>query len=103
MKQARGLKVVSDADLPEAPSTRKSVPKTIAAAVQSSERELLVALRAKAAVELDSGVPAHAISQLMKQLRELDKDIRALDARTQDDGEDRPGGQVDDRFDASAI
>lgn len=100
MKPSR-LKVVSDADTP---APKPMTPKTIAAAVQSSERELLVALRAKAAAELDSGVPAHAISQLMRQLRELDKDIRALDARTQDDDEDQQSaGQVSDRFDASAI
>lgn len=100
MKPSR-LKVVSDADAPPNP---KPAPKTIVAAVQASERELLVALRAKAAAELDAGVPAHAISQLMRQLRELDKDIRALDAREAHDGKETASSRpVDNIFDADAI
>jgi hypothetical protein len=59
----------------------------------------LVLLRHKLAVQLDEGVPTHALATLVRQLRDVDKDIRAIDARaalaTEDDdegeGRSRPG------------
>lgn len=70
------LRVVQDADKPAAPR-----PRNLKAAVALSERELLVACRERVASEIDSGPPAHALPRLMSQLRELDKDIRLIDAK----------------------
>lgn len=64
----------------EKPASKKK-PATIKAAVEASERELLVAMRTKIAAEIDTGVPAHTLPKLMQQLREFDQDIRAIDAR----------------------
>lgn len=94
---AAKLKVVTEGAV-----TEKSPPKTINEAVGRSERDLLVALRKKAAAEIDAGVPPHTLAPLMRQLRDLDKEIRALDARA-DDEPAAKGGKVDDSFDASAI
>lgn len=99
MSKPRGLRAVAE---DERPQPKK--PTTIAAAIEASERDLLVTLRAKLAADLDAGVPAHTVPQLMKQLRELDKDIRALDAREADEGGSTASeGHVNDTFDASAI
>lgn len=77
-------------------------PKTIAEAVERDERSLLVALRAKAAGEIDAGIPPAYLATTMRQLREIDKAIRQLDAR--DEQESPKGGRVaDGTFDASAI
>jgi hypothetical protein len=64
------------------------VPTTVRAAADHSERALLVALRTNVAKEIDSGVPAHALAALVRQLRELDHDIRALDARLEEESDD---------------
>lgn len=93
---ARKLAVVTD----ETPAPTR--PKNIKAAVEMGERDLLVAMRTKVASEIDTGVPAHALAPLMRQLRELDKDIRALDARAAEEGEQ--GGPVaDEAFDAASV
>ncbi len=62
---------------------RRRLPRTLKAAVQLDERNLLVALRQKIAVEIDGGVPAHTLAGLVKQLRDLDREIRLLDARAE--------------------
>lgn len=68
--------------VPRRPSQpRRRLPRTIKAAVKLSERELLAALRAKIAAEVDGGVPAHTLAGLIKQLRDLDREIRVLDTQ----------------------
>lgn len=99
---ARKLSVVTEST--PAPESR---PATIKAAVEMTERALLVALRTKIAIDIDGGVPAHALAPLMRQLRELDKEIRAIDARTAD-GHDDPAAQgseadADAPFDAASL
>lgn len=96
-KAKSALRAVADDETAPAPS-----PKTIAEAVERDERTLLVALREKVAAEIDAGVPPAYLAPVMRQLREIDKAIRSLDAVG---GEDSiRGGQVDDQsFDASAI
>ena len=79
---ARKLTVVTD----EAPRPAQKPPANIKEAVERSERDLLVAMRRKVASEIDAGVPAHALAPLMRQMRELDKEIRALDAREDQEG-----------------
>ena len=40
-------------------------------------------MRRKVATVIEAGVPAHALAPLMRQLRDLDKAIRALDAASE--------------------
>jgi hypothetical protein len=58
-------------------------PRKLANAVANgSEREILVILRRQIAVKLDEGtIPLHTMHHLVKQLRDFDKEIRAIDAR----------------------
>lgn len=74
MASRAGLKVVSENTQPP-----PSAPKTVRAAAEVSERALLVALRNKIASDIDKGVPAHALAPLSRQLRDIDREIRALD------------------------
>lgn len=98
----RSFRVVTDADKPPVQKP-KPKPRTIKAAAESSERDLLVTMRTKIAAEIDGGVPPHTLAPLMRQLREVDKEIRALDAREKQEAEDGAHGDVDETFDASAI
>lgn len=99
-----GLRAVAPNEKPE-PKPEPKKPTTIKAAVDMSERDLLVALRAKAAAEIDGSPPAHTLPRLMQQLRDLDKEIRAIDAREQEHEEPaHVSGADDEAFDpASAI
>lgn len=80
-------------------------PATIKAAVEGDERALLVAMRKKIAAEIDGGVPPHTLAPLMRQLRELDKEIRSLDVRDKEESNDHRGSTEDtsEAFDASAV
>jgi hypothetical protein len=60
---------------------RRRLPRTLKAAVKLGERDLLTALRDKLADKLDGGVPAYALGHLVKELRDLDREIRALDSQ----------------------
>lgn len=62
--------------------------KTLKEAAESGERDLLVAMRHRIMSEIDAGPAAHTIAPLMRQLREIDKEIRALDARSQQERND---------------
>lgn len=86
----------------EKPAPKK--PTTIKAAVDMPERTLLVAMREKVAAEIDSGVPAHALAGLLKHLRELDKEIRSIDARAEESEPESHDRNADDEaFDPAAI
>ena len=91
------LRAVKASDVP-AP---KPKPTTLSGAADSSERDLLVMMRDKISAEIDGGVPPHTLAPLMRQLREIDKEIRSLDARAEHDHGST--GTADDSFDASAI
>lgn len=92
------LRAVTDRDVPP----QKPVPTSLKAAAESSERDLLVMMRNKIFTEIENGVPAHTLAPLMRQVREIDKEIRSLDARARQEsaGSDAP---VDNSYDASAI
>ena len=94
-QQSKRLRAVGDDDVPPRPK-----PTTIKAATECSELDLLIAMRDKISTEIDGGVPPHTLAPLMRQLRDLDKEIRSLAAREQDSAEDGSDG---DSFDASAI
>ena len=72
------LKVVKD----DAPPRPKSRPLTVRAAADSGvRRDLLVALRARIAVDIDNpNTPARDLAALSRRLLEIVKDIEALDA-----------------------
>lgn len=89
------LKVVTEGDAPPA------APKTLKDAVDVSERALLVTIRAKIASEIDGGVPPHTLAPLTRQLRDIDREIRALDLREREAGEDDVA--PDEAFDAEAL
>ena len=95
------LRAVKSSDAP-AP---KPKPTTLSAAADSSERDLLVMMRDKISAKIDDDVPPHTLAPLMRQLREIDKEIRSLDARTEDDrGSAASVGSAScDGYDASAI
>ena len=87
------------------PAPRK-VPETITEALGSSSRDVLAAMRLQLARKLDAGeVSSNAIASSYKELRELDRLIRAADAEQQNaSGGGNDGGQRTRRtFDASAI
>jgi hypothetical protein len=79
------------------------VPETLLAAAEASERDLLVKIRAKIAAEIDGGVPPHTLAPLTRQLRDIDKEIRALDARKEQEGGAGAQPTPDEEFDASAL
>ena len=93
------LRAVKDGE----PSSRKPKPSTLKAAADSSERELLVKMRDDISDAVTAGVPAHTLAPLMRQLREIDKEIRAVDIRAAEESSRSDGGNVSSTFDASAI
>lgn len=97
----RNLSVVTNAT--PKPKAKARKPATIKAAAEMSERDLLVTMRTRVATEIDGGVPAHTLAPLMRQLRDLDKEIRALDAR-EDQGAEVDAAEVEDgTFDAASV
>src|SRR5690554_4611188 len=85
------LRVVDENTTPKP----KPVPASIEEALDGSSRDVLAAMRLKLAQKLDAGeVAANAIASSYKELRELDRLIRAADAAEEqeksDDDEDAP-------------
>lgn len=65
------------------PSSRTpKAPRTLRAAIGpgGTERDVLVVLRWKLAALVDSDPPAYQLVNVIRQLREVDAEIRALDA-----------------------
>jgi hypothetical protein len=94
------LTVVTSDHAPEV----KTAPMTIRESLDASEKDFLLALRSKVASEIEAGVPAHALAPLMRQLREFDKEIRALVAREkQEAARSETAAATDGVFDASAV
>lgn len=92
------LRAVTDSDKPPV-----KVPATLNEAAESSERALLVMMRKNISDTIGAGVPAHTLAPLMRQMRELDKEIRNLDARAAQETPASGKEPVDNSFDASAI
>ncbi|GAS92678.1 flagellar protein FliT [Mycolicibacterium brisbanense] len=94
------LRLVTAADKPEP----KKKPDTLSEAAEQGERDLLVMMRDTIANRIDAGPPPHTLAPLMRQLREIDKEIRSLDARAEHEAKSSGANEpVSDKFDASAI
>ena len=87
----------------EAERAPKPKPATLADAADDSERALLVMMRDKISTEIDGAVPPHTLAPLMRQLRDIDKEIRSLDARAEDGRDSATSTNTCDGYDASAI
>lgn len=94
MPRKTALRAVKSGEKPPVPT-----PKTIKEAAELGERALLVAMRAKVAAEIDAGVPAHALAPLMRQLRDVDKEVRLLDSRDEQEAT-RSGPTADEKWTA---
>lgn len=94
-----GLTVV-----PPGAKAPKGDPKNISEALEGTGRDVLAAMRKALARKLDNDeVSSNAIASAYKELRELDRLIRSLDARDESDG-GSGGHEVEDgTFDASAV
>lgn len=80
----------------------KQTPKNISEALAGSSRDVLTAMRKALAKKLDDGeVSSNSIASAYKELRELDRLIRLLEAAEEDDRDN--GAPADEAFDASAI
>jgi len=99
-RAARQLRAVTDAEAKPRPKPR---PKSIRAAADGSERDLLVAMRTKIAAEIDNGVAAAYLAPLSRQLREVDKEIRLLDHRAKQEASEDDGADSDESFDPTSI
>lgn len=91
------LRVAGDGDVP-------AKPLSITDALDVGPREVLVAMRYALAKKLDAGeVSSNAIASAYKELRELDRQIRAIDAAEQEEQRRGSSGGPRRSFNASAI
>lgn len=91
------LRVAGDGDPP-------AKPLSITAALDAGPREVLAAMRFALAQKLDAGdVSSNAIASAYKELRELDRQIRAMDAAEQEEQRRGSSGGPRRSFNASAI
>jgi hypothetical protein len=94
------LRAVAKGERPPAPVKPKTITQ---AASDGTTRELLVAMRDRVALDVESkNTAARDLSSLTKRLMELVHDIEALDARSEQEATKRDDAQ-DEAFDASAI
>lgn len=79
----------------------KRQPATITEALDGSSTDVLVAMRRALAQQLDEGkIASNSIASAYKELRELDRLIRAAE---QSAVSEQPGDDIDDTFDVNAI
>ncbi|QSM03936.1 hypothetical protein PROPHIGD91-2_83 [Mycobacterium phage prophiGD91-2] len=61
-------------------------------------------MRDTISTEIGNGVPPHTLAPLMRQIREIDKEIRALDQRVRQEAEDDAvGSDEDEAWDEKAL
>lgn len=93
----RPLRVATEQDPP-------ATPTGITEALDAGPREVLAAMRYALAKKLDAGdVSSNAIASAYKELRELDRQIRAIDAAEQEEQRRGSSGGARRSFSASAI
>lgn len=96
MPKNPGLRAVAPGE-----TAPKKVHAKIADALEGSSRDVLASMRRALAKKLDDGdVSSNAIASAYKELRELDRLIRQIDAAVEGERDD---SDVDETFDASAI
>lgn len=95
----KSLRVVADGETPPTPAKPLTVTE---AASTGSRRDLLVALRDRIAVTVQSDMtPARDLAALSKRLVDITNEIAAVDAQ---DKHQEAGADVEDgAFDASAV
>lgn len=96
MPRKTPLRAVSESDAPTQAASLRD-------AANVSERALLVAMRAKVLGEIDNGVPPAYLAPLMRQVREMDKDLRAIDLRAKEEGADANEVAADEAWDSEAL
>lgn len=95
------LRVAGDDEQPPEPPEVKK-PKNITEALEFSSRDVLAAMRKALAKKLDKDeVSSNSIASAYKELRELDRLIRMLEAAEKDEDDD--GTPADEAFDAAVI
>lgn len=83
-------------------SPQPEVSGVVTAAASGDQRDLLVALRARIARDIDSDkTPARDLAALSRRLLEIAKEIRALDAATSKDDVGQAAEVPDEKFAAS--
>lgn len=92
------LKVATAADAEPKPE-----PTNLQEAAESSERDLLVMMRAKATKEIDTGVPPAYLAPIMRQIRELDREIRLIDEKVKQEAEEDAAAGERRTWDPEAI
>lgn len=98
----RNLRVVEPKPAPRRRG-RPPGPKTLKQAAEKSSRDLLVMMRDSILAKMDDGVPAHTLAPLSKRIMELDKEIRAIDAKARQDTHESSSGNVNGSWDATEI
>ena len=97
----QNLRAVTADEVPAAPVKPKTVSE---AASVGTERELLVAMRDRVAKDVQNeNTAARDLAALTKRLMELVRDIKALDARAEQEASDDAAQVEDGEFDASAV
>ena len=91
------LRAVTEAD-----SAKMAQPKSLKDAAERGERELLVSMRNEISDAVAAGVPPHTLAPLMRQLRDIDKEISAYDMRVEQ-SKVESGYTVENTFDAEAL
>lgn len=99
--------VAADEKAPAAKTRRRASakPKTVVEAAKSgTDRELLVAMRDRIAEDLDSrSTLARDLASLSKRLMELQREIKAIDDRDEQEGKAKGGPVPDEALDTSAL
>ena len=87
------------------PTRRPTKAKTVVEAAKSgTDRELLVAMRDRIAEDLDSrSTLARDLASLSKRLMELQREIKAIDDRDEQEGKAKGGPVPDEALDTSAL
>lgn len=98
---ARKLRAVA----PDEHAPTKERKTVVDATNDGTRREVLVAMRARIARTLDdTSTPAHAIARLVREVADLDREIRAIDESTEEHDGSEDGEATGRRsFDASAL
>ena len=99
MARRASLRMVSEASEPSEPAK----PMTVASAAESgTQRDLLVALRARIAADIDNpNTPPRDLAALSMRLLAIAKEIGAIDAHAKVDGVGRAAATPDEEWSAS--